>query len=168
MKKSRGRQARTLALLSGASLLLLGLLFVLYYGRVQTVTCTRSEPSQIACTQQISWFKLIPLGATQILEPVQAATTEEHCSTDRETNTTECRNNGVKLITPTGGLSLSPDFFNTETAQATADRLNQFIQDSSEETLAFDNINGIMAILGLGFVSLIFLASGVLVLIVWR
>ncbi len=59
-------------------------------------------------------------------------------------------------------------FFNTETAQSTVDRINAFIQNSSEKQLVLNNINGFMAALGLGCVAVTFLLSGSLVLRYWR
>ncbi len=168
MTKLSKRQKRVLAVLLGAGLLVIGGLFVLFYGRVQTLTCARAEPSQIACTQQLSWFKLIPLSAAQTIESVRSAAAEEHCYTNSETSAYECQNNGVKLITATGEVSLASDFFNTETAQAAVDRLNQFMQQSSAETVTLDNLNGATIFLGVGCVALTFMLAGAVVLIAWR
>jgi hypothetical protein len=54
MGKLIRRHYRVLAILLGSALLLCGTGFVVVYGQLHTLSCTRIEPSEILCTQQIS------------------------------------------------------------------------------------------------------------------
>jgi hypothetical protein len=66
------------------------------------------------------------------------------------------------------GKDKLPEYFNTATAQATVEQINQFIGQSTERQLVINSINGTLAVLGLIYVALPFIALGALVLIFWR
>lgn len=157
------RHQHILSLVLGLTLLLCGTAALLLYGRQQTLTCQRNENAPLTCTRQISWFKLFPLEAVQVISSPRLAETEINCHTDGETATYECLSDGVQLVTSTGTVSFACEFFNETTARETVDRLNQFF-DSTEQQIVIDSQNSIVAILGLACVVVPSLIGGILLL----
>lgn len=154
------RRQTWLLLLLSSVLLLCGLAAVVLYGRQQTLTCQRSADEQLTCRQQISWFKIIPLEEALIIQSPRSAETEVHCRTDSETGTYDCASNGVRLLTPTGPVSFSSDFFNEITARQAVDRLNQFFRDPAEQQIVIDSQNTITVVMGFACVVVPFLICG--------
>lgn len=136
------------------------------YGRQQTLTCQRGMADQLLCIQQISWFNLFPLDAAQPIPSPQTAETENHCDTDFKTGAYVCSANGVRLITPTGTVSFSSEFFTEITARETVERLNQFFRDPTEQHIVIDSQNAISPILGIVGIVFPLLICGVLLLTV--
>jgi hypothetical protein len=153
-------------LLFGPFLILVGFFLISVYGRMHILTCSHAGDSNLTCTQQVSWFGWVPLNTAETLNAVSAAELETNCYTDGESSQYKCEDNAVMLVTASGPVSISSDYFNTITAAETMENINRYIQGPGDQILVVRSINGLLAGLGMGFVAFPPVLLGLIILFV--
>jgi hypothetical protein len=147
-------------------LILAGIFIAIRYGRMHTLTCSHAKGSNLNCIEQVSWLGWVPLNTAETLNEVSAAEVETNCYTDGVSLLNTCEDNKVRLVTASGPVSISSDYFNTITAAETVANINRYISESGDHSLVIRSINGLYAGLGMGCVSYPFILLGLIVFFV--
>lgn len=142
------------AVLFGAVFTACGCLMSFIFGQQTTLNCTRVESTQIECSKQSKWVGLVPLGEESI-QNLEGARVDENCDEDGCTYR-------VELNTADGIVPLTSFYSSgSKSKQKTADRINAFVRNSSESSLAVEGGAGLLGIL----FPLIFVLAGPLIVV---
>jgi len=129
-----------------------GTLFSYLLGQVNTLTCERGDRvDDLTCRLTTSWMNIRTLKVRSIPR-LDAAGIEEYCDDDGCTYR-------VILFSGAGNIPLSSAYTSAESShRMTAERINTFLQDGSQQTLEVETGGGwilvvpvIFAVLGLFF-----------------
>ncbi len=129
-------------------LLLMGLLFAYWMGRVSHLNCVRTDTAAPQCSLRISWLNLFTIQEDGLQE-LQGAYAQQNCDGDGCTYR-------VVLTTSAGDKPLTSAYSSgSKSKEQTAQQINQFIADPTQPTLTVKAGGGLImlvpfSLLGMG------------------
>ncbi len=150
--------------LLGWLLLILGLGTVFLYGQTKRLSCFRQTDGGIDCTTQVFWFDLFILSNPESIQDVVQAVPATHCDSAGWAGRYECEFTEIKLSSADNSLLIGSSFFNTQTARETSDRVNNFLQQTSNQSLVISCGNFWTTLQGLVCVTPAFVLLGLLLI----
>ncbi len=148
----------------GRVLLILGLGTVLLYGQTNRLTCVRQTDGGVDCTTQVFWFDVLVLSSPEFIQDVIQAEPAISCNSVGRFSQYECEFTEVKLSGGGKSLLIGSEFLNTQTARETGDRVNGFLQHTSNQSLVISNGNFWTTLQGLVCVTPPFIILGSLLI----
>ncbi len=125
----------------GGVLLIFGLGTVLLYGQTNRLSCVRQTYGGVDCTSQVFWFDVLVLSRPEFIQDVIQAEPAISCNSAGTFNEYECEFTEVKLSGGGKYLLIGSEFLNTQTARETSDRINGYLQQTSNQPLVVSNMN---------------------------
>lgn len=148
----------------GRVLLIVGLGTVLLYGQTNRLSCVRQTDGGVDCTSQVFWFDVLVLSSPEFIQDVVQAEPAISCNSAGPFSTYECNFTEVELSGDGKSLLIGSEFLNTQTARETSDRVNGFLQQTSNQSLVIGNGNFWTTLQGLVCVTPPFIILGLLLI----